>query len=378
MERHILVAARLALLAVGALLLGGCGHRPAGDTEGAIAAGAPEADPREILRAHLSHGMGSSPLDDDLWQDSAHAALLVAAAPGVLESELISRAVPRDSGVVRIQRLLQRGLLVSDGERIRPAFPILSGSRSQRYYMVVGETAGGVLEELEPALDSLWSELDTRGWHEWRYHFLWSQLLDSQFAWAMMVERGLVPPLTTAVSWVVHPEHPWKTGTNYVPEEPAAEFMLITWTPEGSSLEKVYDDWRPLYESALAGSPIDASAAVRLEALGLVASGGDVMIPVLRESDPLYGTLRRLTDRMLSSLVAALPVDELAALTGLDRDLVFAMAYHDVGWEMLRLSSEAGRLSRPPALRARDAANMRGAVAITEAYPPFLRLIGGP
>ena len=46
-------------------------------------------DPRTIMRAQLSHGLGRSPLDDLMWEDSAHAALLVAAARGLPAAELI-------------------------------------------------------------------------------------------------------------------------------------------------------------------------------------------------------------------------------------------------------------------------------------------------
>ena len=52
------------------------------------------------------------------------------------------------------------------------------------------------------------------------------------------------------------------------------------------------------------------------------------------------------------------------------------MAYHDVGWELLRLAAEAGRVARPPALTAPDAEDMRGAAALIALYPPFLQLFG--
>ncbi len=227
-----------------------------------------------------------------------------------------------------------------------------------------------------PAVDSLRAELESRGWSDWAYHFLWSQVLDSQFAWVVMVERGLVPPLSTVVAWAIYPDHPWKTGTNYVPEEPADYFMAISWTPGGSSLAAIYEDWRPIYDAALAGAPADSATAARLRPLRLLDDRGNVTLPVVHDHDPLYERLRQLSTRAPSAIAALLPVHELETLTHLDRQLVFAMAYHDVGWEMLRLAAEAGRVVRPRALTAGDVEDMRGAAAVIALYPPFLRLFG--
>lgn len=333
-----------------------------------VAACATPEDPRTILESHLSHGFGVSPFDDPLSQDSAHAALLVAAAPGAAEAALV--ALQTDSGRARVARLLERGLLLRNGDTLRPAFPVLTGPRAEAYYELVEAAGRQVLTAFSPQLDGLLEELDRRGWSEWRYHFLWSQLLDSQFAWAEMVGRGLVPPLTALVAWVVHPEHPWKTGTNYVPEEPSTAFMAITWTPGGSSLSRLYDDWRPVYESALAGRPVSPAAGARLTELGLLTGDGSVAIPVVLADDPLYARLRELTGHLLELVSEAMPTEELHTLTGLEPRLVFAMAYHDVGWEVLRLAEESGRVAPPPI----HGSDMRGAAAVIGAYPPFLRL----
>ena len=97
-------------------------------------------------------------------------------------------------------------------------------------------------------------------------------------------------------------------------------------------------------------------------------------IPVVPAEDPLYGRLRELAGYALELVARALPLAELQALTGLERRLLFAMAYHDIGWEVLRLAVESGRVERPAALTSGDATDMRGAAAVIALYPPFLRL----
>jgi hypothetical protein len=335
-----------------------------------------DVDPRTVLRAQLSHGIGASPLDDLLWEDSAHAAILVASAAGRTEADLVRLAEQPDSGHARVGRLLERGLLVRNGERLRSSFPILVGRRAEDYYRLVDATAQAAMIAVLPSLDSVLGVAKSRGWEDWSYHFLWSQVLDSQFAWAEMVGRGLVPALATVVAWVVYPEHLWKTGTNYVPEEAADYFMAISWTPQGSSLSRLYADWRPIYESALAGSPVSTAAADRLRAVNLLAADGTPLMPVIDAGDPLYGQLQSMADRVLVQVTGHLPLAELEVLTGLERRLLFAMAYHDIGWGMLRLAADSGRVKRPPALTDSAATDMRGAAAIIELHPPFLELFG--
>jgi hypothetical protein len=335
-----------------------------------------DVDPRTVLRAQLSHGIGASVLDDLLWEDSAHAALLVASASGRAEADLIRLAERPDSGRARVGRLLERGLLVRNNEHLRSSFPILVGRRAEDYYRLVDATAQAAMIAVLPALDSVLDVVKSRGWEDWSYHFLWSQVLDSQFAWAEMVGRGMVPPLTTVVAWVVYPAHPWKTGTNYVPEEAADYFMAISWTPQGSSLSNLYADWRPIYESAVARSSVSATAADRLRALNLLAADGTPLMPVIGAGDPLYGQLQSLASRVLTQMTEHLPLAELEMLTGLEHRLLFAMAYHDIGWGMLRLAADSGRVQRPPALTDSVATDMRGAAAIIQLHPPFLELFG--
>ncbi|HUF27479.1 MAG TPA: hypothetical protein VMM18_10925, partial [Gemmatimonadaceae bacterium] len=343
--RHALAALSVVFI----LLLDTCA--PAGSPGANVRAPARDSiDPRIILRARLSHGFGASPFDDLLWTDSRHAAILVVAASGAPEDELLALASRPDSGRARLARLVERKLLVRDATTFRPSFPILADERATAYYALVEMAAHEVMTVFSPSLDSLLIELHRRGWSDWGYHFLWSQLIDSQFAWVEMIERGLVPPLSTVVAWVVYPEHPWKTGTNLVPEESADHFLAISWTPGGSSLARLYDDWRPIYTSALAGAPADSATATTLRALELISEDGTLQIPVVRADDPLHRFLRELSGRMVSAMADALPHAQLRALTGLESHLVFAVAYHDLGWEVLRLAAESGRVRRPPGL----------------------------
>jgi hypothetical protein len=73
--------------------------------------------------------------------------------------------------------------------------------------------AESTLARLEPAIDSLARILHDRGWSDWTYHFA-SQIFDSQRLWTVVQHADVTPSLVPAVTWVVYPANPVKTGTN--------------------------------------------------------------------------------------------------------------------------------------------------------------------
>jgi len=62
-------------------------------------------------------------------------------------------------------------------------------------------------------------------------------------------------------------------------------------------------------------------------------------------------------------------------LAGDDEKVTFAMAYHDVSWEILKRMVDAGMLAPPPALReaAPQDVPMVGVCAVIDTHPTIQR-----
>ena len=75
-----------------------------------------------------------------------------------------------------------------------------------------------------------------------------------------------------------------------------------------------------------------------------------------------------------SSVLEHLPLARFTTLTGADDKLAFAMAYHDVSWDVVRRMVESGVLAVPPALRegADDNVSMAGVCAVIDMHPGLL------
>jgi hypothetical protein len=96
---------------------------------------------------------------------------------------------------------------------VRTTFPILVGQGHELYTRLISKAARQI--DMRAKWQRLFAELAAKNWTEWSYHFVWSQTMDSGFAWTAMMEQRRVPPLSTVIVWVVHPQHPFKSGTNY-------------------------------------------------------------------------------------------------------------------------------------------------------------------
>ncbi len=336
-------------------------------------------DPVEILRHHLSHGIGESAMDSDLANDPVNAAILVAARNG-METRELSRRMPNSKDFnERLVKLENAGLIQTQSERIRTRFPILLGERKGEYDRLVSQAAEGIYENLIPSVRLLLQGAGRRGWSRWSYHFVWSQVMDSQFIWGEMIERGLVPPLTPVLTWVIYPQHPFKSGTNYYPDTEIKDPMLaVSWTPDGANtVGWIGGQWSVVYTPALQGKTTDMDTKNRLEKMGLLASDGRVLVPVLRRTDALYRQLQETAETYLELLIENLPAERFAAVIGVEQDLAWAMAYHDVSWELVSRMVGNGEFNRPLALSPGKAGDLNppsmiGVCSVVPASPKFI------
>lgn len=277
--------------------------------------------------------------------------------------------------------LEKAGLIQRNGNRVRTSFPILLGERRKAYNRLVLGAADRIYGELMPRIRPVVRELERRGWSEWSYHFVWSQIFDSQFVWAEATERKIAPPLSPAIVWVIYPSHPFKSGTNLYPDDELKDpLMAVTWTSQGANtLGWIGGQWRAVYKSALNGAPAGAQAVESLRQIGLAGSDGRVHIPVLRREEALYGQLHQTAHAYLRLIDKRLPVGKLASSIGVNREYAWAMAYHDLSWELLRRMVERGEMKRPAALGPQSSDEkpppMIGVCSIMPAYAPFVAQI---
>lgn len=342
---------------------------------------AESVDPRKVLAAHLSHGIGENPLDSSLVKDKTNARLLIAARNGAEYAQLLDLVSPRQVLDERLEALGKARLITRRADRIRTAFPILIGEQRKEYNRLIVQAAREIYPKLLPNVRSLLHELRRRGWEAWSYHFVWSQVFDSQFIWTEMIERGFSPPLTPVLVWVVYPSHPFKSGTNYYPDDELRnDLLVVSWSPIGANtLGLIGGNWRTVYPSALAGKPIDDDAVTQLRRLGLLGKQNQVLIPVVKRTDPLYHRLQQTAQSYVERLRRHLHVQKLTAIMDIDEKYAWDVAYHDLSWELIKLMVDRGEFKRPAALGPQhdkgDAPSMIGACAVIEAYPPFVKMI---
>jgi hypothetical protein len=358
-------------LGVAVILLSGC------DRGGTTAL---PADPRVILEAHLSHGIGDSPFDSPLVHDSIAAEMIVRARECRPADRL--RALHPDSaeGAHLLERLQTDRLVVIREDRVCSTFPVLLGDARDRYAAITSEVAEEATGQFTEDLSAITELVGARGWVEWQYHFVWSQLFDSQRAWTEMMRRGLVPPLGRLIAWVVYPAHPLRSGTNYYPDtELRDHWLMVTWRAgAANTVGLVAGSWETIYRAALGGGALTTAERTSLAQLGLVDSIGRLQVPVLRDGDPLLGILQAAAGRYVAFLERRMPLDKLLPLSRVDRHHTFAMAYHDISWGVIDRLIRSGRIGVPPALERAThdtAASMRGVAALTPVYPPFVELI---
>jgi hypothetical protein len=330
---------------------------------------------RRVLEAHLSHGIGASPFDSDIWHDELNATLVVRSARGAALAELRQITGDPQDLSARLLKLEQAGFLRVESGRVRTTFPILIGRDRTTYEALLSNAAASIERRMRADWEELLGDLEARGWAEWAYHFVWSQTMDSGFAWAPMMEQRQVPPLSRLVVWVVYPGHPFKSGTNYYPDSELRDQMLaVTWRfGSSNTVGRAGGAWRSVWAAAL-GEALTAGDRQRLRAMGLTDARERPRIPVVRKTDALYARLEKLSGQHVRLVAEHLPLARLTALTGADRELAFAMAYHDVSWDVLRRMVERGALAVPPALRegAGDDVSMAGVCALIDSHPAFI------
>jgi hypothetical protein len=352
-----------ALVAVGACLAVLAGPQTAGEP------------PPRVLEAHLSHGIGASPFDSAIWHDELNAALIVRSRSGAAIADLERVAGQREDLPARLLELEKAGFLHREGDRVRTAFPVLIGAERTAYGALVSNAAASIEQRMRGDWRALLEDLRARGWTEWSYHFVWSQTMDSGFAWAPMMKQRLVPPLSELVVWVVSPDHPFKSGTNYYPDTELRDQMLaVTWRSGASNtVGRIASEWRVVWEAAL-GKAVTEEERERLRVMGLTDRGGRVRIPVVRKTDPLYARLEKLGERHVRLMTEHLPLARLTTLTGADEARTFAMAYHDASWDVLRRMAERDALAIPPSLQrqAGQDVSLAGVCAVIDAHPAFV------
>jgi hypothetical protein len=97
-------------------------------------------------------------------------------------------------------------------------------------------------------------------------------------------------------------------------------------------------------------------------------------MPVIRRGDALYERLERLGAEHVRQMRRHLPLADLRRVTRAGDKIAFAMAYHDVSWELLRRMVDRGVLSVPAALQAgaSGAVPMTGVSGLVDAHPAFI------
>jgi hypothetical protein len=142
------------------------------------AARQPSVDATRVLEAHLSHGIGDSPFDSDVWHDRVNAALVVESRAGATVGDLERIAGTRADLHSRLALLQKHGFIDVEGTAVRARFPILIRDDQREYMRVVSRAAGPIERAMRGSWHALLDDLAARGWQDWSYHIAWSQTMD--------------------------------------------------------------------------------------------------------------------------------------------------------------------------------------------------------
>jgi hypothetical protein len=365
-ERHLFL-----LLLAAMAVLSGCTSR--GPTVS-------PPDALTVLQAHISHGIGESPFDSPLIYDSVAAAILVRARRCASIGVLRNLAYDTAQADRLLEQLRVNRLLTFSEDQACTTFLVLVGAEQEAYARLTREAAESMYGTLAPELGVLMRLVEERGWKVWQYHFLWSQLFDSQFAWTELMQRGLVPPLGHLIAWTIYPAHPYRAGTNYYPDtELRDHWLLVSWRGDAANtVAHVGGVWETLYQAGVEHREISREERGRLVELDLIADTGELHLPVLQVGDPLLDLLRALAARYVAQLEQRIPLDSLMVLTGGNPQTAFAIAYHDISWGIVAEMVRSGEIQVPAALDPSSHArisSMRGAAAVVPIHPPFVDLV---
>ena len=338
-----------------------------------------QGNPAEIFDQGLSHGIGESVLDSPLLNDSLNARILIFCRNGINSQKLQKRFSDIKDLDNRLNSLIQAKILYREEDQYYVSFPIIIGKDHKRYFRLVNRTVDKIYPAFLLSLNEILNQTEQRGWKQWSYHIIWSLIFDSQFSWYEMADKNLVPPLNPAINWVIYPQSIYKTGTNYYPDTELRDFwVVVSWSPNGSNtLGLVGGSWELVYNSALGdSSSLNNNDKVYLRQLGLMNNQEEVTFPVIYSEDTFYNDLKVISNTYLSLLEENLPNEKFSQIIGRDEKYSWAIAYHNISWEILDRLINDNIISQPDALKPKHASSeaiqMTGVCSVISVYQPFV------
>ncbi|MBR9999352.1 MAG: hypothetical protein KFF73_10290, partial [Cyclobacteriaceae bacterium] len=331
-------------------------------------------DPRTIInQGGLSHGLGYGPLDSGLLQDSLNAAILIEMRKGIKLQEL-QKQFPEITGLSqRIDSLKNAGIIVFCGQKFFPVFPLIIGEERESYFNILSGDVDRIYDELLPDIKQLAGMAKEKGWEAWTYHIVWSLVFDSQFVWYKMVDREMVPPLTELMTWVIYPPHPYKTGTNYYPNEEFRDFwIVVSWSPYDNGMPgEIGSEWNIVYNAALQPDELTGPDKAWLKEMGLMNQDQEILFPAIHEDDQFFNHLQEMAGSYLDKLrnVSIEPYQE---ITTQNSKYTWCIIYHDISWEIMKRLEEDYVVNRPGALSERDSGTATGINSVIPVYQPFI------
>jgi len=336
-----------------------------------------EIDARTVLASRLTHGMGDDILDSPLANDSTNATLLVTLRHSIDSTTLAGRLGMIPNGWAHITGLRTAGLVARDSAGFHTTFPIVIGPDRTWYDSVTRAVGAHALRLHEPRFKAILLEVERRGWHAWQYHFIWSQIFDSQHLWAEVSDAGVAPPLAPAITWVIYPPHPFKSGTNYYPgrlDQPA--FLAVTWTPTVRSHLRAVDLAADAFMNLVVARQITDSARTALRAAGLLSDSLQPNVPVILANDPLLADLQAASSAYFTTLRNEIDSDLLARRLHCSPGVAWVMAYHDIGWSILQTLVDRGFVAPFGGVHSRPAGTLpAGTTALVPTDSAFTRVL---
>ncbi|HEU5182399.1 MAG TPA: tetratricopeptide repeat protein [Candidatus Polarisedimenticolia bacterium] len=225
------------------------------------------------------------------------------------------------------------------GDRYRPAFPVIQGESGAAFTTTVQKAADGIYPELRPLLKKAKKAAAKEKVAPWLYALVWSEVLDSRTSEETLVDAGALDARRMrdeGYLWLQLPRDRSLVGVDRYGS--GTETLQYVYNPI-SFINVAVQDFEMRYrilDGSLAPIPWDDEASVEgMTGFGILNAQKKVTVPALKKNSALLGLLRQASQLYVKRALASLRSESLAKNLDVPRDEAFAAAFATLGFRLL-------------------------------------------
>jgi tetratricopeptide (TPR) repeat protein len=242
---------------------------------------------------------------------------------------------------------LEEGKIVSlTGGTCSVAFPAFVGSKRETLAAIADSAALELSPLVEQLVGGLELELGDR--RDMLFHVLWSRVVDEIWADAWRSPSpGMQVPV---VAWVVHPEHAFAVGTNYVSALGGGD-LALTWSNNFTEhLSALPDANYALFKAAWGQRFEDAEVRAKLETYGVFDASGEPRLFSFHRGEHLDSVLDGMVEEYAEGVAQTFDWEEIGVRLDVHPGDAYVVMLHEVAYALFERLHRAGKLEIPSLL----------------------------